>query len=167
VLQARGAARSPRSPVDAVAFEQRTLLFNLWTIATRRSTLNGQCLDEALVMVRFNQCLALAVVLLAGGAASAADAQDASASAPATTPPAARQPASNSVTPDLVVDVNQLAARAPEPIVCREVLKQGSNVHVIYCLTRADWRRYRRAEAADAEDFVRALQGGTYSTIYR
>jgi hypothetical protein len=71
------------------------------------------------------------------------------------------------VTPDLVVDVNTLAARAAEPVICREVLKQGSNVHVVYCLTRADWRRYRRAEADEAEDLTRAMQSGSYSTIFR
>jgi hypothetical protein len=120
-------------------------------------------------MTRFKQCLAVAVLVLASGAAHVAAAQEANPSpaAPAATPSATRSEPSAAVTPDLVVDVNQLAARAPEPAICREVLKQGSNVHVIYCLTRADWRRYRRAEADDAEEFVRALQGGTYSTIYR
>jgi hypothetical protein len=121
-------------------------------------------------MVRFKQCLALGVLLFAGGAANAAMAQDANASAPAApaaAPAATRQASPGAVTPDLVVDVNQLAARAPEPVICREILKQGSNVHVIYCLTRADWKRYKRAEADEAEDLVRALQGGPFSTLYR
>jgi hypothetical protein len=114
-------------------------------------------------MVRFKQCFAVAVVALVGAVAHAQQSQDGDASAAKTE----RRQQSGAVTPDLVVDVNQLAARAPDPVICRDVLKQGSNTHVIYCLTRADWRRYKRIEADEAEDFVRALQGGTYGIIYR
>ena len=121
-------------------------------------------------MVRSTHCFVAAVLVLAGAAAHAQETQAVGASAPAAsaaTPKTDRRQASSAVSPDLVVDVNQLAARAPDPVVCREVLKQGSNTHVIYCLTRADWRRYKRVEADEAEDFVRALQGGTYGIIYR
>jgi hypothetical protein len=114
-------------------------------------------------MVRVKQCFAVAALLVIGHAAKT-ELQDGT---PAAAAPAATRPAPAAVTPDLVVDVNQLAARAPEPVLCREVLKQGSNVHVIYCLTRSDWKRYKRAEADEAEELVRALQGGSYSTIYR
>ena len=116
-------------------------------------------------MMRFTQCFAAAVLVLAGTVAHSQASQDAGASAPA--PKTERRQESGAVAPDLVVDVNQLAARAPDPVICREVLKRGSNVHAIYCLTRADWRRYRRIEADEAEEFVRALQGGTYGVVYR
>ena len=121
-------------------------------------------------MVRFTRCFAAAILVLAGAAGHAQETQPAGASAPgasAPAPKADRRQSSGAVSPDLVVDVNQIAARAPDPVVCREVLKQGSNMHVIYCLTRADWRRYKRIEADEAEDFVRALQGGTYGIVYK
>jgi hypothetical protein len=57
----------------------------------------------------------------------------------------------------LVVD-----ATGPPPVRCREMLKQGSNVIVTYCMTLADWERFERRQARDAQAVVRTLQGGAF-----
>lgn len=113
-------------------------------------------------MVRFRFFLALAALLVASCAA-APELDQAAASTeltqPATTTTAS---AASSVTPNLVVDVNDLAARAGAPIICREMLKQSSNVVTTQCMTAADWKRFERREAQEAAEIVRMLQGSRY-----
>ena len=116
-------------------------------------------------MARYLQCLAL-VVLLLSGCAGAPQRDAASAPAPATEPaaaaPSGAPTAAAVVTPNLIIDVNDLAARAPAPFICRDVLKQGSNVLVRQCMTEANWKFYRRRDAQQAAELTRMLQGSHY-----
>jgi hypothetical protein len=66
------------------------------------------------------------------------------------------------VVPVTVVDVNELVASQSPPVVCREVLKRGSNVHINLCGTAEQWKRYARQEAEDAAALTRMMQGGRY-----
>jgi hypothetical protein len=61
-----------------------------------------------------------------------------------------------------VVNAAELIAREPPRVICREMLKQGSNVHVLQCLTAENWKIWDRAEARDAASIVRMLQGNPY-----
>jgi hypothetical protein len=108
--------------------------------------------------------LAFAGLVVAGCAANPElESSNAAASVvPAATAADARPEAAAAVTPDLVVDVKDLAARAPSPIICRDMLKPNSNVIVRQCLTEPDWKRYRAAEAQRAAQLVRMMQGGGY-----
>lgn len=47
-------------------------------------------------------------------------------------------------------------------VVCRDMLKQGSNVITTTCMSRNDWKRYERRRAEEAAAIVRMLQGGAY-----
>jgi len=125
--------------------------------------LNPPPTREGLIVMRFNQCLAIVALVLAGCAANP-EIEGGDTLAPAATPTAAdaEPQASAAVTPDLVVDVNDLAARAAAPIICRDMLKPNSNVIVRQCLTEADWKRYRTVEARKAAQIVRMMQGGGY-----
>lgn len=72
-------------------------------------------------------------------------------------PSAAAEGGAGEVTPNLVVD-----ARDPNPsgtVVCRELLREGSNVIVKRCMTLKDWETFERIQEQQAEDFVRRLQG--------
>lgn len=114
--------------------------------------------------MRFKQCLTLAALVLAGCAANSEleDGDTLASAAPAATAADATSQASAAVTPDLVIDVNDLAARAPAPVICRDVLRPNSNVIVRQCLTQADWKRFQTAEAQRAGEIVRMLQGRAY-----
>jgi len=115
-------------------------------------------------VVPFKQYLALAALVVAGCAANpeleSGDTVVSAALAGSATNAAPR--AGAAVTPNLVVDVNDLAARAPAPVICRDMLKPNSNVIVRQCMTAADWKRYSTAEAEQAGAIVRMLQGGAY-----
>lgn len=115
-------------------------------------------------MVPFKQSLALAALVLAGCAANppleSRNTVASTALARSATNAAPR--AGAAVTPNLVVDVNDLAARAPAPVICRDMLKPNSNVITRHCMTEADWKRYKNAEAQHAASIVRMLQGGAY-----
>jgi hypothetical protein len=91
---------------------------------------------------------------LAVDAAGAAAALSAAPSATAVDPGA--------VVPDTVVDANELIARTPPAVICKEILKPGSNVHVQQCMTAANWKRYEFYEAQNAAELVRMMQGGKY-----
>lgn len=69
-------------------------------------------------------------------------------------------PSAPVVTPSRTVDANQLA-RLPA-IVCRDVLKPGSNVLITQCMTVEGWKAYERREADQAEETVRMLQGSRF-----
>ena len=115
-------------------------------------------------MVRFKLYLALAALVVAGCAANpeteSGDTVASAALAGSATNAAPR--AGAAVTPNLVVDVNDLAARAPAPVICRDMLKPNSNVITRRCMTEGDWKRYQNAEAQNAASLVRQLQGGAY-----
>jgi hypothetical protein len=49
-----------------------------------------------------------------------------------------------------------------EPVVCREMLRSGSNVIDRVCLTKAGWARLKREQSLAAERTVRVLQGSAY-----
>lgn len=70
------------------------------------------------------------------------------------------QTAENATAPDLVVDALDPAPESA--VVCRDVLKQGSNVIVTRCMTIAGWERFDRQQEHDAQAFVRMLQGSAY-----
>jgi hypothetical protein len=61
-----------------------------------------------------------------------------------------------------VVDGNQLAARAAQTPICRDVLRRNSNVHVMECRTAEQWKAHQRAEAQAAGDIARQLQGSGF-----
>ena len=114
--------------------------------------------------MQFKQFVALVACVLTGCTANR-DLGDGGAPAPiATASVVTSSPPQGAVavTPDLVVDVNDLAARAAAPIICRDLLKPNSNVIVRQCLTEADWKRYKNAEAQKAAQIVRMMQGGAY-----
>lgn len=115
-------------------------------------------------MSRALLCLAvLTSALTAGCAGNRENVADTAAAAPTPTvvtvaaAPAA-QPAP--AQPPTVVDGNQLAARSAATPICRDVLRRGSNVHVIECRTAEQWRIYERAEAQAAGELVRRMQRG-------
>lgn len=62
-----------------------------------------------------------------------------------------------------VVDLNNMqAADSAGTVTCRDMLKQGSNVIVTRCMTEADWQRFKRQEAIEAQQIVRMLQGSAF-----
>jgi hypothetical protein len=111
-------------------------------------------------MTRFKLCAALAVLLVAGCAGAPEVADEATASAALADSSAAPETA----TPGdaRVVDVNELVASTPPPLICRQILKQGSNVIVTQCLTAKDWKLFQRRQEQDAAEIVRMLQGSKY-----
>ena len=115
-------------------------------------------------MVRFKQCMALAALVLAGCAASPEleDGVTLASATPAARATDATPQASAAVTPDLVVDVSDLAARNPPLVICRDLLQRNSNVIVRQCMTEAQWKRFKQIEAQEAAAIVRGLQGGAY-----
>jgi hypothetical protein len=113
-------------------------------------------------MSRARSYLVVLTCSLAAGCAGnranvAEDAPAAAAAAPAVTTQAA---AADGAAAPVVVDGNQLAARAAQTPICRDVLRRGSNVHVTECRTAEQWRIYQRAEAQAAGDLVRRMQRG-------
>lgn len=66
------------------------------------------------------------------------------------------------VVPDTIVDANELVARTPPPVICRHMLKQGSNVIIEQCMTADNWKAYERRQAQEAQSIVRTLQRGAY-----
>ena len=103
------------------------------------------------------------VVRFAAGCASTPEiADETSAAAPSVTATQAAAVAPSGVVPNTVVDANELVARTPPPVICKEILKPGSNVHVQQCMTADNWKRYERYEAQNAAELVRMMQGGAY-----
>ena len=70
--------------------------------------------------------------------------------------------AADAAAPVKVVDAAALIAREPPRVICREMQRGWSNVHVLQCLTAENWKRYERAEARDAASTVRMMQGNPY-----
>jgi len=123
-------------------------------------------------------CVALVTLLAAASFASSQEVADQAPApatpvaeeAPAVATPGAEQAISGDVViaaadtaaPVTVVDAAELIAREPPPVVCREILKQGSNVHILQCMTAENWRIFERAEALNAASIVRMMQGRAY-----
>lgn len=61
-----------------------------------------------------------------------------------------------------VVTLEEISIDPGSVVICRDGLKQGSNVIVTTCMSRNDWKRRKVREAAEAASFVRTLQGGAY-----
>jgi hypothetical protein len=99
----------------------------------------------------------LTVSLFAGCAA--APRQSTEVSSVAEPVPAVAAASSAEVVPDKVIDLNAVIDDSPSRVVCKEMLKEMSNVVVKRCMTVADWEKYKRAQALRAEEFVRQLQG--------
>jgi hypothetical protein len=118
-------------------------------------------------MSRVKACVALLMLVAAGGCANGPDlAGEAPAAANAIAAPTLAAPAPitaaeapDTAAPIAVVDVDELVGHQPPPITCRDTLKQGSNVHIRLCGTPDDWKRYERWEAQDAAAMVRIMQG--------
>ena len=104
----------------------------------------------------------LAALLAAGCASSPEVADEAPAAAAFAATSGAGTAAPSSVVPNTVVDANELIARTPPPVICKEILKPGSNVHIQQCMTADNWKRYERYEAQNAAELVRMMQGGAY-----
>lgn len=102
---------------------------------------------------------ALITLLAAAGCASAPETRDQASAAVAA---ATASDTSGTVVPDAIVDANELAARTPPPVICRQMLKQGSNVIIQQCLTAKDWKEFERREAQQAQSLVRMMQRGAY-----
>lgn len=101
-------------------------------------------------------------VVLAAAAFTAACAttseQAAIPAAPATVANSSDGRAPATTEPVLVVDVNESVQARPE-VVCRDMLKPGSNVIITQCMTAANWKLYQRRVELEAREIVRALQG--------
>ena len=109
-------------------------------------------------MRRIKVWAALAILLTAGGCASGPDLADEASVAAATV----ADGSSGTFVPDTVVDANELIARTPPPVICRDVLRPNSNVHVTECRTAEEWKRWLQREARNAAEIVRMMQGGAY-----
>lgn len=104
-------------------------------------------------------CLVLAAVLVAG----CASAPEQTAGRLGQTPE--RQDSAAPVVAEgeaPVVGLEEVALDPGSVVVCREMLKQGSNVIVARCMSRNDWKRYQRIESLEAQRIVRTLQGSAY-----
>jgi hypothetical protein len=95
-------------------------------------------------------------------AAACASSPDIAGEAPVAVSAVAADESWGDFVPDRIVDANELVARAPPPIICREVLKQNSNVHIRQCRTAEEWKRWQAREAAHAAEIVRMMQGSAY-----
>ena len=109
-------------------------------------------------MSRVMACVALVTLIAAAGCASGPE------TTVAATPEAAVAAADDSgtIVPDAIVDANELVARTPPPVICRHMLKQGSNVIIQQCMTAENWKLYERRQAQEAQSIVRTLQRGAY-----
>lgn len=84
---------------------------------------------------------------------TAAEAADASAGVASSDPPV------DVVTADqLLVDFD--GSLGSNPILCREMLQQASNVIVRRCMTEKKWRTYDLAQEEWARQFLRQVRGG-------
>jgi hypothetical protein len=117
---------------------------------------------EETTMSQIRAFVAAATVLVAGCAGAPEVAEQATTTATPIAGSAGAVATVAAVVPDAVVDIEEINASTSPPIICREMLKPNSNVHVQQCMTEADWKIYKRAEARRAEEITRMLQGGIY-----
>jgi hypothetical protein len=117
--------------------------------------------------------LVLAGILAFAGCASAPEAPVQNAAAPvasASVPAQARAAASASQSEGATGDAASAATAAgvptvevakladTNPVTCRDVLIQGSNVLRTQCMTRNDWKTWQRAQEIWAQDMVLRMQ---------
>jgi hypothetical protein len=116
-------------------------------------------------------CTALLTAIFVAGCASqetaeqppaaVAQAGDAAAAAPQTSD--AGQAATAAETLGEVKTVNLKDMTQPNTgAICRQVLRQGSNVIVTQCMTPEGWKAYERWRTRNAQEMLRALQGSAY-----
>jgi hypothetical protein len=110
-------------------------------------------------MSRIQACIPLVALLAIAGCAGAPEVAD---EPPAAVPVAvAAAEEGDDAAPNAikVVDANELIAREPEPVLCRDMLMPNSNVHTTRCMTAENWKRWQRREAQNAAATVRMMQG--------
>lgn len=100
-------------------------------------------------------CGLILTAALVTGCASAPDELTASAQAP-------RSPDAIVEAETTEVTLEEITLDPGSVVVCRDMLKQGSNVITTTCMSRNDWKRYERFRAEEAAAIVRTLQGGAY-----
>lgn len=99
----------------------------------------------------------LTASLLAGCAA--APEQSAEVSDAAEPVPKVAAAAGAEVEPAQIIDLNAAVDDSASTVICREMLKEMSNVVITRCMTAADWERFERMQAIWAQEFLRRLQG--------
>jgi hypothetical protein len=109
---------------------------------------------ERVAMSTLKYGLVLAAAL-AAGCASAPEELTANATAPASVAPLEE-------AEPVEVTLDEISLDPGSVVICREMLKQGSNVITTMCMSRDDWKRYERRMAQDAAEIVRFLQGSAY-----
>ena len=111
--------------------------------------------------------LVLAGILLFAGCASAPQAPvespavpAASASAPAQASAVANASETEGVAGDTASAATAEAVQTVDtnPVTCRDILIQGSNVLRKQCMTRNDWKTWNRAQELWAQDMVLRMQ---------
>lgn len=113
-------------------------------------------------MSQIKAYVALVMLLAAAGCASGPEVADEALAATTAATAVAATEEPGTVVPVTVLDVNQLVASQAPPVICREILRRGSNVHVSLCGTAEQWKRYAHREAEDAAALTRMMQGGRY-----
>lgn len=110
-------------------------------------------------MRRIEVCAVLAALLAAAGCASG---PEVAGEAPVAAAAVVANDGSSTFVPDRIVDANELIARVPPPVICRDVLRPNSNVHITQCRTAEEWKIWQQREAKNAAEIVRMMQGGRY-----
>ena len=112
-------------------------------------------------MSRFNCVVAfVTAALLAGCAVSLEEAAESAPDA-ATATGASVQSGAAAPAPDLVVNVEDLAA-GDTGVICRQMLRESSNVIVNRCMTPSQWKTFNRLTAMRAQEALRRMQSGRY-----
>jgi len=62
----------------------------------------------------------------------------------------------------IVVDAAALVKDSGVEITCRDMLQTASNTMRTRCMTRDDWKRFEQAEARQAAETVRRMQGDPF-----
>ena len=99
-------------------------------------------------MRRSKAYVVLAALLAAGCASSARGCRRNVRRGAGTRRDASRGRRPSNVVPNTVVDANELVARTPPPVICKEILKPGSNVHIQQCMTADELETLRALRSA-------------------
>jgi len=106
---------------------------------------------------------AVLIAALLGGCVSAPEqiADNAAQAQGVTGPNAAIAAGSAGLEPTVVeIDVRNLDPGLV--VACRDMLQTASNTLVTRCMTRDDWKRFEQAEARQAAETVRRMQGDPF-----
>lgn len=112
-------------------------------------------------MTRFRSC-ALAAALLAAGCATVPEETAGSGDGSAVEGEAQAAAASAAPTEFETIALGANDVDPTDVITCREILQPGSNVIRTRCMTQEAWEMYDRYRTMQAQEFLRALQNGTY-----